>query len=93
MVTSAAALQRVKGARGAFSHGVLTRQSLHSSAMDKSNVAFALITAILGIYISVALVLSRVRASRGYKTRRLQQADDKPVDTHKRRGTWTSYSS
>jgi len=30
--------------------------------MDKSNIAFALITAILGLYITVALVLSRLRA-------------------------------
>jgi hypothetical protein len=36
--------------------------------MDKSNIAFALVNAILGIYILVALVLSRVRESRMYKT-------------------------
>jgi hypothetical protein len=29
--------------------------------MDKSNIAFALITAILGVYIAVALALSRLR--------------------------------
>jgi hypothetical protein len=33
--------------------------------MDKSNIAFALITAILGVYIAVALVLSRVASRRG----------------------------
>jgi hypothetical protein len=31
--------------------------------MDKSNIAFALISVILGIYIAVALLLSRVRRS------------------------------
>jgi hypothetical protein len=31
--------------------------------MDKSNVAFGLITVILGLYISVALLLSRARRS------------------------------
>jgi hypothetical protein len=36
--------------------------------MDKSNVAFALLTVILGLYISVALLLSRVRESRTNKT-------------------------
>jgi hypothetical protein len=36
--------------------------------MDKSNIAFALITVILGIYISVALLLSRVRRSQNDKT-------------------------
>ena len=36
--------------------------------MDKSNIAFALITVILGIYISVALLLSRVRRSQMNKT-------------------------
>jgi hypothetical protein len=29
--------------------------------MDKSNLAFALVTTILGVYIAVALVLSRIR--------------------------------
>jgi hypothetical protein len=37
-------------------------------AMDKSNIAFALITVILGIYIAVALLLSRVRRSQMNKT-------------------------
>jgi hypothetical protein len=36
--------------------------------MEKSNIAFALITVILGIYISVALLLSRVRRSQMNKT-------------------------
>jgi hypothetical protein len=62
--------------------------------MDKSNIAFALITAILGIYISVALLLSRVRESRTHKPqeapRRLSTDD---ADQHRRSGTWTSYSS
>jgi hypothetical protein len=38
--------------------------------MDKSNIAFALITVILGIYISVALLLSRVRQSHTNKSSR-----------------------
>jgi len=38
--------------------------------MDKSNIAFALITTILGLYISVALLLSRARASRTNRARR-----------------------
>jgi hypothetical protein len=50
--------------------------------MDKSNIAFALVTAILGLYIAVALVLSRV-AGRGGRLRR----------KHKRNGPWTSFSS
>jgi hypothetical protein len=50
--------------------------------MDKSNIAFALITAILGIYIAVALVLSRVSSRRGRA--RYKQ---------KRNGPWTSFSS
>lgn len=58
--------------------------------MDKSNIAFALITAILGIYISVALLLSRVRESQMHKTRYRRQAD--PED-NKRSGSWTSFSS
>jgi hypothetical protein len=36
--------------------------------MDKSNIAFALLSVILGLYISVALLLSRVRGSRGSET-------------------------
>jgi len=51
--------------------------------MEKSNIAFALITVILGIYIAVALLLSRVRdnsarnrpASRGQKSRFLPAAN------------------
>jgi len=29
--------------------------------MDKSNIAFALVTTVVGVYIAVALVLSRIR--------------------------------
>jgi hypothetical protein len=36
--------------------------------MDKSNVAFALLSVILGLYISVALLLSRVQRSQTNKT-------------------------
>jgi hypothetical protein len=50
--------------------------------MDKSNIAFALITAILGVYIAVALVLSRISGRSG----RLRSK-------HKRNGPWTSFSS
>jgi hypothetical protein len=50
--------------------------------MDKSNIAFALITAILGIYIAVALVLSGM-AGRAARLRNKQ----------KRNGAWTSFSS
>jgi hypothetical protein len=50
--------------------------------MDKSNIAFALITAILGVYIAVALVLSRVSRRSG-RVRNKQ----------KRSGPWTSFSS
>jgi hypothetical protein len=49
--------------------------------MDKSNIAFALITAILGVYIAVALVLSRM-AGRAARLRK-----------QKRSGPWTSFSS
>jgi len=38
------------------------------NVMDKSNIAFALPSVILGIYISVALLLSRVQKSRTNKT-------------------------
>jgi len=38
--------------------------------MDKSNIAFALLSVILGLYISVALLLSRVRRSDAHKTGR-----------------------
>jgi hypothetical protein len=50
--------------------------------MDKSNIAFALITVILGIYISVALLLSRVRRSQMNKTRD-RQASDHRLAGHK----------
>jgi hypothetical protein len=43
--------------------------------MDKSNIAFALISVILGIYIAVALLLSRVRRSRRDKTGHHQTGD------------------
>jgi hypothetical protein len=36
--------------------------------MDKSNIAFALLSVILGLYITVALLLSRVRGSGKDKT-------------------------
>jgi len=36
--------------------------------MDKSNVAFALLSVILGLYIAAALLLSRVRGARTNKT-------------------------
>jgi len=55
--------------------------------MDKSNIAFALITAILGIYIAIALLLSRVQTN---KTRRRLQVGAKD---NKRSGSWTSFSS
>jgi hypothetical protein len=58
--------------------------------MDKSNIAFAVITTILGIYISVALLLSRVRESRMDKTRRRMQAEAKD---NTRSRSWTSFSS
>jgi hypothetical protein len=37
--------------------------------MDKSNIAFGLISGILAVYIAVALLLSRVRRSHIDKTR------------------------
>jgi hypothetical protein len=49
--------------------------------METSNIAFALITGILGVYIAVALVLSRL-AGRAARLRKL-----------KRNGPWTSFSS
>jgi hypothetical protein len=58
--------------------------------MDKSNIAFAVITTVLGIYIFVALVLSRVRESRTNKTRLRLQAEAKD---NKRSGSWTSFTS
>jgi len=45
--------------------------------MDKSNVAFALITVILGLYICVALLLSRARRS---PTNRVER---RPIASHK----------
>lgn len=57
--------------------------------MEKSNIAFALITVILGIYISVALLLSRVRQSQMDKTARHREAEHK----QKRNRPWTSFSS
>jgi hypothetical protein len=53
--------------------------------MDKSNIAFALVNGILGLYILVALVLSRVRHSGIDKTDRRRRADDE----HKGSRTWT----
>jgi hypothetical protein len=47
--------------------------------MEKTNIAFALITAILGIYIAAALLLSRVRGARTGK--------------QKRNRPWTPFSS
>jgi hypothetical protein len=55
--------------------------------MDKSNIAFALITAILGVYIAVALVLSRVSAKRG------SAKGGRARSKQKRNGPWTSFSS
>jgi hypothetical protein len=75
---------------GAFFHALLTQQPIHSPVMDKSNIAFALITVLLGIYISVALLLSRVRETRMTKTGRCKRADP----NHKKgSGPWTSFSS
>jgi len=54
--------------------------------MDKSNIAFALITAILAIYIAVALVLSRVSGKR-------DSTGGRARNKHKRNGPWTSFSS
>jgi hypothetical protein len=42
--------------------------------MDKSNIAFALLSVILGLYISVALLLSRIRGSETNKTQHHQTA-------------------
>ena len=63
--------------------------------MDKSNIAIALITGLLAVYIAVALVLSRVHKSRLAKTKRRSQADPHRVTDpkHKRSGPWTSFSS
>lgn len=44
----------------------------HENPMDKSNIAFALLSVILSLYISVALLLSRVRGSGSNKTRHHQ---------------------
>jgi hypothetical protein len=54
--------------------------------MDRSNIAFALITAILGMYIAVALVLSRVSAKREARGGRARSKQ-------KRNGPWTSFLS
>jgi len=63
--------------------------------MDKSNIAFGLIIAIIGLYIVVALLLSRVRESRSAKTERRKPADPKrkAEPNHKGSGPWTSFSS
>jgi hypothetical protein len=45
--------------------------------MDKSNIAFALLSVILGLYISVALLLSRVRGAGTNKTEHYQAAHHK----------------
>jgi hypothetical protein len=42
--------------------------------MDKSNIAFGLITGILAIYITVALLLSRARESRDGRRGRQRMA-------------------
>ena len=42
--------------------------------MDKPNIAFVLLTVILGLYIAVALLLSRVRGSGTNKTARYRAA-------------------
>jgi len=55
--------------------------------MDKSNIAFALITEILAIYIAVALVLSRVSSKRG------STSGGRARNKHKRSGPWTSFLS
>jgi hypothetical protein len=55
--------------------------------MDKSNIAFALITAILAVYITVALVLSRVSGKRE------STSGGRARNKHKKNGPWTSFSS
>jgi hypothetical protein len=50
--------------------------------MDKSNIAFALLCVILGLYISVALLLSRVRGSGMNKTTH-QQSGQHGLAGHK----------
>jgi hypothetical protein len=45
--------------------------------MDKSNVAFALLSVILGLYIAVALLLSRVRGTRTNKTAHHETGHDR----------------
>jgi hypothetical protein len=42
--------------------------------MDKPNIAFALLSVILGLYIAVALLLSRVRSSGTNKTEHYRTA-------------------
>jgi hypothetical protein len=56
--------------------------------MQKTNIAFALITVILGMYIAVALLLSRARESRLHKRGRHRQ----PQHKQKRNRPWTSFS-
>jgi len=56
--------------------------------MDKSNIAFALITGLLGVYIAVALLLSRM-AGKGNKGKGGGRLRNK----HQRSGSWTSFSS
>ena len=55
--------------------------------MDKSNIAFAVLTVILGVYISTALWLSRTKRQRG--------ADQQQAISiaRKRNRPWTSFSS
>jgi hypothetical protein len=50
--------------------------------MDKSNIAFALLCVILSLYITVALLLSRVRGSDSNKTRQ-HQSDHHRLAGHK----------
>jgi len=50
--------------------------------MDESNIAFALITAVLATYTTVALVLSRLFGKGG-----------RARNKHKRNSPWTSFSS
>jgi len=52
--------------------------------MDKSNVAFAVLTVILGVYIAAALLLSRLRGTRWPRAR---------SSGHRRNRPWTSYLS
>jgi hypothetical protein len=71
-------------------HGVFSRRTNAAvptlQGMDKLNIAFALITAILGVYIAVALVLSRMSANR-------KASGGRARNKRKRTGPWTSFSS